>query len=592
MLNLQKLSRVWPYVRRYRRLYVEGLVLTVISAAFAAVGPLLIKYAIDSLQHGDAPEAIRLAAGVIVSFALMRCYLLFRGRFRLVSASRYVERDMRNDLFRHLSTLPVAFFDRNPTGDLTSRLINDVENIRMMVGFGLLVLANTTFVFLFGIVAMFVMSPWLALISLIPLSLILVVVFASEKRLYHYSNEVQEKLARLSMFAQENFGGIRVVKGFGQEDAEAERFRSRAVEYRDMNVRWAKLRGLAGGSITLLAQGTLVVTLAVAGMGIVQGAYGEGDFIAFTAYQMMMIWPAIALGWLIMLVQRGIACLDRWIELIDAAPEPSGETGEPADFPGRVEFRNLTFAYGEGRAPAVRDVNLDLPAGQRIAIVGRVGSGKTTLVSLLMRLYDPPPGTVFVDGRDVRTLDPALLRRLVACVPQDNFLFSDTIGANLAFGAVNGVDAETVRRACDVGQIQGEIEAFPDRYEQLIGERGLTLSGGQKQRLSIARAVLREPRIVVLDDAFASVDSTTEQEILRRLLEFGRGRTLILITHRLSTVRDMDLIVVMEEGRVVEAGRHEELLRQGGSYAELFERFVVARQIMENGETVGASDLV
>lgn len=581
MRNFQKLKRLWPYVLRYKQLYVEGLILTIVSTGFAAVGPLLIKYGMDNLEEGRILEAVQLAAGAIMGFALMRCYLLFRGRFRLVSASRYIERDIRNDLFKHLSSLPVSFFDNNKTGDITSKLINDVENIRQLVGFGLLIIANTTCVFIFGVVAMLLIEPTLALLSLIPLSMILGVVFFTETRLYEYSNKVQEKLAGLSMSAQENFGGIRVVKGFGQEEAEAERFRRRAIEYQDMNVRWARLRGIAGGSITLFAELSLVVTLGVAGIGIMNGTYTKGDFIAFTAYQMMMIWPAIALGWLLMIIQRGIACMDRWGQLLSV---PSEETGtEVEGFRGHVEIRGLTFRYHEGAAASLQDVSLDLPPGKRIAIVGRVGSGKTTLINLLMRLYDPPPGTVFVDGRDIRTIDPMVLRRVVGCVPQDNFLFSDTIRANLTFGSLNGTTAEAIARACEVGQVHADIESFPDRYEQLIGERGLTLSGGQKQRLSIARALMRDPRVVILDDAFSSVDSRTEQEILKRLLEHCGDRTLILITHRLSTVRDMDLIVVMDEGKVVEVGRHEDLVRRQGAYAALFDRFVVAKEMMDEG---------
>jgi ATP-binding cassette subfamily B protein len=537
MRNFQKLKRLLPYMGRYRELYVEGLILTVLSTGFAAVGPLLIKYGMDNLEHGQILEAVQLAAGAIMGFALMRCYLLFRGRFRLVSASRYVERDIRNDLFKHLSSLPISFFDNNKTGDLTSKLINDVENIRQMVGFGLLIIANTTCVFIFGVIAMLIINPALALLSLIPLSMILIVVFITETRLYAYSNAVQEKLADVSMFAQENFGGIRIVKGFGQEDAESERFRQRSIEYQDMNVKWARLRGIAGGSITLFAELSLVVTLGVAGLGIMEGTYSKGDFIAFTAYQMMMIWPAIALGWLLMIIQRGIACMDRWGALLAVTPEEKGTDVDA--FRGHIEIRGLTFRYDSSVA-SLQDVTLDLPPGKRIAIVGRVGAGKTTLINMLLRLYDPPAGTVFVDGRDIRTIDPATLRRVVGCVPQDNFLFSDTVRENLAFGSLNGTSAESIARACDVGQVQSDIDAFPDRFDQLIGERGLMLSGGQKQRLSIARALMRDPRVIILDDAFSSVDSRTEQEILKRLLEHCGDRTLILITHRLSTVRDMD----------------------------------------------------
>jgi ATP-binding cassette subfamily B protein len=438
------------------------------------------------------------------------------------------------------------------------------------------------------LVGMFAISPKLALICLAPMSLITVVFAVTGPAMHRRSLAVQDQLGVVSSRAQENFSGQRVVRAFVQEDREVDRFRVECDRYLEANLSFARLRGTMNGLMTLLAELAIVATLFVGGRGIIGGTMSEGDFAAFTAYQFMLVWPMIAIGWTITLAQRGLACLQRIAELMDEKPDATGGTAT-ADFTAAVEFRDLTFRYDETREPALRGVSFSIPRGATVAIVGRTGAGKSTLAALLTRLYPAPPGTVFIDGRDVNDLPADAQRRAVGCVPQDPFLFSDTIRENIAFGvaseaaqpgsdngssakeaAVNG--APQTDRAAALSRIAGDAERFPQKLDQMIGERGVTLSGGQKQRTALARAIVRDPSILILDDALSSVDAHTEREILDELRGVMKGRTCIVITHRLAVARLADRVIVLDSGEVSEIGTHDDLVRSGKLYAKLWTR--------------------
>jgi ATP-binding cassette subfamily B protein len=580
MDTLQKLKLLWPFMRRYRGRYFSGALIVALSVPLVVLNPILMKEGIEILEGGFTPDKLPYLAVLIVGLALLRGFLLFRGRFRIISSARFVERDIRNHVFNHLGRLPTGFYDRNRTGDITSRVINDVEGIRTLAAFGVVIVSNVSIMFIASLIAMSWLSWKLTLVALVPLTLIALVVGRARLPLHRQAKEIQEKLGEISNLAQETFMGVRVVKSFTREEAEVLRFRTDVERYRGMNIRYAVLRGLTDASLSFLMGGSLFVTLLIGGLSILDGSMTLGAFMAFTAYQFMLLWPAMAIGWMILLVQRATACIERLQAYLEEPLEPGIDEEEAVSVGGDIEFRDLSFRYDDESGVILDRISVTIPQGERVAIVGAVGSGKTTLMNVLLRLYPAPDGTVFIGGRDVNTIPPSVLRRSIGIVPQDNFLFSDTIEENLRFGSINGISKAEMVQACDVGGIRAEIEDFPDGFEQLIGERGLSLSGGQKQRLSIARAVARSPSVLILDDAFSSVDAEKEQEILDQLAKIGKGITVILITHRLSSVKDMDRIIVMEEGRIAEVGRHDDLQKAGGTYSSLYDRFVANRELM------------
>lgn len=584
---MRQLRRLLPYIGRVRTAYTWGIAIVVVGAAAQTVSPLLVKAAVEALEKGARRDFIFLVAGAVALAAVLRGLLIFGGRALLVTASRRIETDLRLDLFRHLERLPAAWFDRHRSGDVTSRIINDLEGVRMLAGVGVTTIANTGLTFVFSMAGMFVLDPWLALAALVPLILVTIVTAASGPALHRRSLAVQDQLSTISARAQENFSGIRVVKAFAQEDREIEAFRREGDAYRRRNLDLAVYRGGAWASMTLFMEGAILVTLWLGGERIIGGTFSKADLAAFTAYQFLLVWPMIAIGWVFSLAQRGAACMGRLTEILDEPPAPGAGSADGAPFSGQIEARRLTFSYGDGRPPALREVSFLFQPGWRVGIVGRTGSGKSSLGSLLTRTYEPPPGTLFIDGRDVTEIPTERLRRHIGAVPQDLFLFSDTLRQNIGFGAAGTPAPGSVEAAAKLSRIDQDAARFPDGLDQLVGERGVTLSGGQKQRTALARAAIREPSILVLDDALSSVDSGTEREILEGLRAFAKGRTTLLITHRMGPVLDCDHVLVMDEGRVAESGPPAELLRSGGLFTRMVERQRLADEL--GAEVEGAS---
>ncbi|HKS16193.1 MAG TPA: ABC transporter ATP-binding protein, partial [Planctomycetota bacterium] len=487
MKTWRHLKRLFPYLAAYRGRFAGGLGAIVLASGAGMVSPLFIRAAIEALERGARREFILNTALALVAFAVVRALLIFIGRTVILTGSRAVEFDLRNDLYRHLERLRPAWFDRNRSGDITSRLINDLEGVRMLAGMGIMALASTGLTFAFSMAGMCLIDLKLALIALVPLSLVTIVTAATGPAMHRLSLAVQDQLSVLSSRAQENFTGARVVKSFAQEDEEISRFRGECVEYQERNLSLARFRGFAFAGMTLFMEVAIVSTLYFGGKGIVDGTFSKPDLAAFTTFQFQLVWPMIAIGWVFAMSQRGAACMGRLAEILDVPPAPAEGPESPRPV-GRIEFRDLTFSYGDGRDPALRGVSFAIEPGSRVAIVGATGSGKSTLASLLLKLYDAPAGTIFVDGRDLETIPTAPLRRAIGPAPQEIFLFSDTLRANIAFGAAGEPSREAVEAAARLSRIADDAVRFPDGLDQRIGERGVTLSGGQKQRVALARA--------------------------------------------------------------------------------------------------------
>ncbi len=592
------LRRLLPYVRRHQATVALGLLCAIAATGIQLVGPWVLRLAIDDIIDGAALTVLGTYAAAILAIALVSGWFRFQMRTRFVTASRDIEYAIRNDFLRHLQRLPLAYFQARRTGDLMSRGTNDLSAVRMMVGPAVMYAVSTGIVFVVAIVLMLSIDAWLTGMALIPLPFVTLAVYGFGTAIHRRFEQIQAQLSELSAVTHEALAGVRVVRAYRQEDAELIRFRHANEEFLRRNKRLIELQGLFYPSLTfLLGVGALVV-LWLGGREVIAGRLTVGEFVAFNAYLAMLGWPMIAFGWVTNLLQRGSASWGRMLEVLDAPPAivDGPRTDVPVRLTGAIEWRHLTFAYpgapkpvaeaGAGLpkpdatkrdaatpAPAtavvLHDISLRVPAGITLAIVGPTGSGKSTLVSLLPRLFDPPPGTVFIDGIDVRDLPLGVLRGSIGMVPQEPFLFSDTIAGNVAFGTPDRDAVDDLAHAVAVARLDVDVDTFPDRWTTTVGERGLTLSGGQKQRTAIARALMIDPPILILDDALSAVDTDTEAAILRGLVGVMRTRTAILISHRASTIRHADHIVVLDAGRIVEQGTHDDLLRAGGPYAEM-----------------------
>lgn len=580
------LGNLKPYLVRYRRQVLLGYLFVVLQSGAALTIPWLLKRGVDAIQRGAPPSFLLQTAAAILACSAFSAVFLFLKRWVLIGASRLVEYDLRQDFFAHLQRLSLSFYSRHRTGDLMARASNDLNAVRDVIGPGLMYGMTTLTIVAVSLVLMLRIDPVLAAATLVPFPLMAVVVSRFAQEVHRRSVKVQDQYGVLSNTAQENIAGIRVVQGYCQEKAEGEHFARENRLYMDRSLDLIRFRALFQGSIAFLLGGGSLLLLWIGGMRVIRGGVTLGELVAFMAYLSQLTWPFIAVGWVISLVQRGEAAMQRIQRVRDEVPEiRDGPEALPDPVRGEIRFEGVSFRYGTG-AEVLHAIDLVVPAGTVLAITGRTGSGKSTLLNLLPRLYDPSAGRVLLDGIDLRELDLGDLRRAIGVVPQEPFLFSDTLSENIRFGRTDAPDEEVLRAARRAG-LEDDLAGFQQGIETRVGERGVTLSGGQRQRAALARALLKDPPVLLLDDPFSSVDKSTEEALLRTLREVAAGRTVIIVAHRVSTVRTADRIVVLDAplrghgGRIAETGTHDELIAAGGLYAELARRQALAEELKE-----------
>ncbi len=573
------------YQKKYLWRLIVGTLFVLGSTIFSVFVPNQVGKAIDALKtNGVTSEIIFHHALLIVCASIISGCFLYLQRRTLINMSRFIEYDLRNDFYAHLQKLPLQFYQDNRTGDLMARSTNDLGAVRQIVGPAIMYGEGTLFRCLIVIPIMFTISWKLTLILLITMPLVSLTVKWFGQQIHVRFEKIQEFFSDISARAQENLNGVRVIRAYAQEHAEIANFDKLNQQYVDRNLDLVKLSAVFRPLMQFLIGFGFAAILWYGGRETALGNMSLGDFAAFNLYLEQLIWPLIAMGYVTNLVQRGTASLKRMHEIMQVEPAIRDEktTGRMRDKEiramGSIEFRDLTFRYSESTPEVLRDINLTIEPGQTVAFIGRTGSGKSTLMNLVPRLLDVAPGMVLIDGQPIREIPLQTLRENIGYVTQETFLFSETLGENIAFG-VEKSEAPQIARAAAVAGLADDINGFPKQYETLVGERGITLSGGQKQRTAIARAIMREPKILILDDALSAIDTYTEEKILSELRGVMKGRTSLIVAHRISTVKDADLICVLDHGRIVERGTHEELMRLGGEYADLYERQLLEEEL-------------
>jgi ATP-binding cassette, subfamily B, multidrug efflux pump len=591
----KNLSPLFPYLRKYRLTFWVGALCVLCNNGVWILFPLVIRRAIDDLNLGVTRHKLLTYSALLLAVAGTKAIFQFLTRWILIGVSREIEFDLRNDLFTHLERLSYSFYQRTRTGDIMARATNDLNAVRMLAGPGIMYTANTVVFTAGALVFMLSISPRLTLFAFLPLPVVSIVVQYFGRKIHERFERIQAMFSNISAKAQENFSGARLIRAYVQEQAEIESFERENTEYIARSLKLVRLMGMLWPTLETLLGLAVVIVLWIGGREVLLHRISVGSFVAFNTYMVQLTWPIISLGWVINIFQRGTASMGRIQNMLAEQPEVTDAgvpaIGAPTEVGGDIEFRNLNFHYGHtliaaergmghvhGDEAVLKNINLRVPEGTSLAIVGPTGSGKSTLVSLIPRIYDAPAGAVLIDGRPIREVPLEVLRKNIGFVPQETFLFSDTIRENIAFGAEHATDAE-ICRAAEAANIADDIESFPDGYNTLVGERGLTLSGGQKQRTAIARALIRSPRILVLDDALASVDTQTEDRILNHLRQIMQGRTTIFISHRVSTVRNADRIAVLHDGQIVEYGTHKELIERNGYYTELYNKQLLEEEL-------------
>ena len=576
---LKSLATLWPHLRHYRKGLALGIASLLMKDLLAVALPVIIKYGVDSLTKGFLLRIVLETAALLIGLSLVKGLFQYWMRVIIIGISRDIEFDLRNDLFNHLVELSQDFYSRYRTGDIMARATNDLNAVRMMLGPGIMYTAETSVMLVLSVIVMMKTDLQLTLMALIPAPVVSLAVVFFGRRIHTRFEHIQKMFSDISSKVQENLAGVRVVRAYAQESAEVAQFETLNQDYIRENIGLARIQGMFMPLLQALIGVTFLLVLWAGGRQLMRRQITLGSFVMFNTYMGMLIWPMIAFGWVVNLMQRGTASLNRINEILREKPTITSAAGairSTAEYRPEIRFRNVHVRHGSREA--IAGIDLTIGGGETVAVVGHTGSGKTTLVSLIPRLFDPQSGEVELGGVNLKEFDPEALRRDIGFVPQETFLFSATLAENIAWGT-HGASESDIRWAADVAGLAADIEGFPNGFSTVIGERGLTLSGGQKQRTAIARAILRNPRILILDDALSSVDTITEERILQALAGVMRNRTTILISHRVSTIQNADRIVVLNHGKVVESGTHEQLQRLGGYYAELYEKQLLEEEL-------------
>ena len=584
------LRRLVPYLKKYRKTLLIGLLVITCSAVFTNLIPFVISKAIDQIRDHTDGMALYKYALLTVGFAAISGVFLYLTRQTIIIVSREIENDLRNDFLERIVIQDQQYFHFHPTGETMALATNDISAVRNFLGPGIMYTAETLVNFTLAISLMFSFNAELTLIAVVPIPLISYVVYRIGKSINHKFEMVQEQFSDLTTKTQENLSGIKVVKAYVREESETESFKTMSVSYMKKNLELAKVQSFSYPLMFLLTGFSVIIVLYVGGNKIIEGVMTLGQLTGFIIYLGLLTWPIISLGWIINLTQRAEASMKRLCEVFDSQPaiddpkacqtESAAKTQQAATIKGKIEFRNVSFRYHTDFPYVLKNVNMTINPGETIGIIGHTGSGKSTLVNLISRLFDVEEGQVMVDGRNVKEYKLNELRTSIGYVPQETFLFSDTIEHNIGY-AETKFDKETVIKAAKISQIYKDVDAFPKRFDTILGERGINLSGGQKQRTSIARAIVSDPGILILDDAFSAVDTYTEEEILNGLKEVLKGRTTILISHRVSTLKNSDRIIVLKDGTIAEEGTHDSLIRNEGIYADIYMKQLLEEELKD-----------
>lgn len=578
---MDSLYRLKPYFQRHRRLLASGFLAIIFSNVFEVLVPLIIREAVDGLQEDATMQQFFTYGAMVVGATALSGLFSFFTRQTIIVASRKMEFELRNDFYAHLQKLSVSFYNNTTTGDLMAHTTNDINQVRNFLGPGIMYSTSTFIGFVIILGIMLSINWTLTLLALLPLPLISLIVFYIGRIVHKKTIRIQEQFSNITSRAQENLSGIRVIKAFTREQYEIEQFRDLAKEYYRRNMGLIRVQSFTRPVLYLLVGISLIIVLWYGGFSVIEGRMTLGDVTAMMIYLGMLIWPMIAFGWVFNIIQRAAASMGRLNKIFDTQPEIVD--GPETDYSirelrGDIAFKNVTFTYPGAIEPALKNINLDIPAGKTVGVIGFTGSGKSTLVSLIPRLYDISIGEILIDGYPIKKIPISMLRACIGFVPQETFLFSESIRENIAFGK-DGTEKHLVERVSDIAHLSGDVDDFPRKYDTIIGERGITLSGGQKQRASLARALARNPKILILDDAFSAVDTYTEESILSRLRDELRERTTILISHRISTVKQADTLIVLDNGIIAERGTHEELVELGGIYAGLHQKQLLEKEL-------------